>query len=355
MKKKSTSKSAFFNLRVLIAAVLCLIGVFVALVGSGAFSNVFAQTKGTKNSRSTGTQDAPGTQTPDVVQMVGPVRLDQDLRSLPYIPNQGEIEERRLTRHQFPGTGALPSAPSTSSPWLRQLLKNIFRPAPNMPPPLLTFDGMNSSETSCGCLPPDTDGDVGPNHYVEALNVAFRVYDKNGNPLTPPTTFNSLFTPLGGGTPCGANQNAGDPFVFYDHVADRWVISDFAFPGAPGPGPFYECVAVSQTGDPVAGGWFLYAIQVDPANPTWFGDYPKMALWSDPQPGGAYHLTLNLFDGPTFAFEGVRVYALDRASMLSGGSANAIGFTLLLAGVGDSYSLRRCELSYGRSPARGSR
>ena len=249
MKKKSTSKSAFFNLRVLIAAVLCLIGVFVALVGSGAFSNVFAQTKGTKNSRSTGTQDAPGTQTPDVVQMVGPVRLDQDLRSLPYIPNQGEIEERRLTRHQFPGTGALPSAPSTSSPWLQQLLKNIFRPAPNMPPPLLTFDGMNSAETACGCLPPDTDGDVGPNHYVEALNVAFRVYDKSGNPLTPPTTFNSLFAPLGGGTPCGAGQNDGDPFVFYDHLADRWVISDFAFPGV-GSGPFYECIGVSQTGDP---------------------------------------------------------------------------------------------------------
>ena len=38
MKKKSTSKSAFFNLRVLIASLLCLFGVFVALLGSGAFS-----------------------------------------------------------------------------------------------------------------------------------------------------------------------------------------------------------------------------------------------------------------------------------------------------------------------------
>ena len=31
-------------------------------------------------------QDAPGTQTPDVIRMVGPVLLDQDLRSMPYIP-----------------------------------------------------------------------------------------------------------------------------------------------------------------------------------------------------------------------------------------------------------------------------
>jgi hypothetical protein len=60
------------------------------------------------------------------------------------------------------------------------------------------------------------------------------------------------------GTPC-QNQNFGDPFTFYDQVANRWVVSDFAFSGFPGPGPFYECIGVSQTPDPVAGGWNLYA------------------------------------------------------------------------------------------------
>jgi hypothetical protein len=110
MKKKSTSKSAFFNLRVLIASILCLFGVFVALLGSG----VFAQTKGTNPQqpvRSNATQDAPGTQTPDVRRMVGPVRLDQDLRTLPYVaPKQKEEEERRLTRYPFPRPGS--NAPS---------------------------------------------------------------------------------------------------------------------------------------------------------------------------------------------------------------------------------------------------
>src|ERR1043166_2345641 len=187
MKKKSTSQSAFFNLRVLIGAVFCLGGLAVALFGAG----VFAQTKGAKQAqqtnRSTTRQDAPGTQRPDVVRMVGPVRTSTDVRHLPYIPNEGESEERRLTRYAFPNSGPLPSAPTApSSPWMQRLLKNIFWPAPTMPGPLLTFNGMNSSETSCGCLPPDTDGDVGPNHYVEALNVAYRVYDKSGNPLTSP-------------------------------------------------------------------------------------------------------------------------------------------------------------------------
>ena len=88
MKKKSTSKSAFFNLRVLIASVLCLFGIAVAL---------FAQGRGAKQTQQTGrsstAQDAPGTQRPDVVQMIGPVRQNQDLRNLPYIPTEGETEE----------------------------------------------------------------------------------------------------------------------------------------------------------------------------------------------------------------------------------------------------------------------
>ena len=37
-----------------------------------------------------------------------------------------------------------------------------------------------------------------------------------------------------------------------------------------------------------------------------------MALWNNPQPGGAYHLTVNLFINPT-TFNGVKVFALDRA------------------------------------------
>jgi subtilisin family serine protease len=43
MKKKSTSQSAFFNPRVFIGLFVFLIGVFLALLGFGAFSNVFAQ------------------------------------------------------------------------------------------------------------------------------------------------------------------------------------------------------------------------------------------------------------------------------------------------------------------------
>jgi hypothetical protein len=348
MKKKSTSKSAFFNIRIIIAALLCLVGVAVALLGMGAFSSAFAQ----RNSQSGANQDAPGTQRPDVVQMVGPVRLDQNLRNLPYIPQEGETEEQRLTRYPHPETGAPP--PRATSPWLQSLLKGIFRPTPTMPAPLLTFEG-GAAAQFCACAPPDSDGDVGPNHYVEAINNAFQVFDKNGNPLSPVTTYNTLFAPLTG-TPC-SGSNQGDPFVLYDHMADRWVISDFAFPGGiPGSGPFWQCIAVSQTPNPVAGGWFLYGLQHEPAHPTWVGDYPKFGLWNNPQPGGAYHLTINLFAGPTIAFQGVRTFALDRAAMLAGtGTPNptAVAFTVPLAGVGDSYSFVPATFRTGDPPPAG--
>ena len=147
-----------------------------------------------------------------------------------------------------------------------------------MPGPLLTFEG-GAAAQFCACAPPDSDGDVGPNHYVEAINQAFAVFDKNGNMLAGPITYNSFFAGLTG-TPC-QNQNDGDPFVMYDQIADRWVISDFAFPG------FLALAILSmhrRVSDPRPRQrrlWFLYAVQHEPAQPTWVGDYPKMAMWTN--------------------------------------------------------------------------
>ncbi len=43
MTKKPASQSAFFNPRIILSFVLCSIGVFLALLGGGAFSNTYAQ------------------------------------------------------------------------------------------------------------------------------------------------------------------------------------------------------------------------------------------------------------------------------------------------------------------------
>jgi hypothetical protein len=341
MKKKSTSQSAFFNLRILTASVFCLLGIAVALFAQGN------RTKQAQKNGSTAAQDAPGTQRPDVLQIVGPVILTTNLRDLPDISHPVETEEQPLTRYPR-GKGA-PPPEAPSSPFLQKLLRNVFRPTPTMPPPLLTFNGINEADGQCNCVPPDSDGDVGPNHYVEAVNVTFRVFDKSGTALMPPKKYDAFFLGLPG--PCGSNQNQGDPFAFYDHQADRWVITDFAFPAFPG-NSFWECIGVSQSPDPVAGPWALYALQIDSANPTQLGDYPKFAMWNDGGTQNAYFFTVNLFTNNT-TFVGVRAFALDRASMLNGDPANAIAITILPAGVGASYSLVPAGFRTGDPPPTG--
>src|SRR4029077_2825601 len=104
MKKKSISQSAFFNLRILTASAFCLLGIAVALFAQGNRTKSVQQ-----NNQSNRSQDAPGTQKPDVLQMVGPVRQDQDLRNLPYIPPRGESEEEGpRTGYRHPTQGAPP-------------------------------------------------------------------------------------------------------------------------------------------------------------------------------------------------------------------------------------------------------
>jgi hypothetical protein len=347
MKKKSTSQSAFFNLRVLIASVFCLIGVFFALTGAGLYlGSSKAQAQPGPGSAAPAANPANG---PDVVQLVGPVRLDRDLRSLPYIPPSPHILKKRLTPpFRLSGGPAKSETPAFSQ--FQSVLEKIFRPLPAMPPPLLTFDGINFVQARIREGPPDTNGDVGPNHYVQSVNDSFRVFDKSGNPLTGSITFNMFFADLTG-TPCGGGMmghNEGDPFVFYDQLADRWVITDFAHPSDNG--PFYECIGVSQTPDPT-GLYFLYALQTDPANPDRFGDYPKFGLWPD-----AYYLTMNEFTDPNdpSTFVGVRVYALDRASMIGGGPNHAVGFTIPYPdGLGPSYSLVAASFRTGNPPPAG--
>ena len=210
--------------------------------------------------------------------------------------------------------------------------------------------GLTLRKASAVVIPPDTIGDVGPNHYVETTNVAIKVFDKSGNTLLASVSFDTFFGPLGGTTPCGTGLNQGDPYSFYDHLADRWVVSDFGFASFGG-NPSYECVAVSQTSDPVAGGWFLYAVLVDPTDAN---DYPKAAMWSDPQPGGAYHFTYNMWASLVGPFTGVKVQALDRAAMIAGQqNPTVIEFKIPLAGVGASYSLVPAGFRTGDPPPAG--
>jgi hypothetical protein len=192
----------------------------------------------------------------------------------------------------------------------------------DMPAALLSFPGLSYADNLAAGFgnlsPPDTNGDVGPNHYVQQTNLLVRVWDKSGTPLTAPFKLSSLFTPLGG--QCAA-PDAGDPIVLYDALADRWLLSQFAFATTSAP-PYHECIAISQTGDP-SGAYYLYDF-ITPGNE--FPDYPKLGVWPD-----AYYMTTNQFlNGGNF--DGAGAFAFERAKMLSGNpSAAMVYFNLNLA------------------------
>lgn len=158
--------------------------------------------------------------------------------------------------------------------------------------------------------PPDTTGAVGATQYVQWVNESFAVFDKaTGNPVLGPIPGNTLWSGFGG---VCETQNDGDPIVKYDRIANRWVMTQFAVPSG---GPYFQCVAVSQTSDATAG-WYRYAFQY-----TNFPDYPKVGVWPD-----AYYVTFNMFAGNSFA--GPRLCAYDRASMLAGAPATQQCFQL---------------------------
>ena len=113
-----------------------------------------------------------------------------------------------------------------------------------VPTPATNFDGIGNlvAGFTVTSVPPDPNGDVGPNHYVQIVNSDFAIYSKSGTLLFGPVPINTLWSGFGGG--CQTN-NDGDPLVVYDPMADRWVISQFSVSTT----PYLQCVAVSQTPD----------------------------------------------------------------------------------------------------------
>ena len=191
--------------------------------------------------------------------------------------------------------------------------------------PTQNFEGLSNQDNfnvfGFRVNPPDPNGDVGPNHYVEMINLVFAVYSKTGTLLLGPVDTGTLWA--GFAVP-DCTDPSGDPIVLYDQTTNRWILSQFTTRGFDDPTlPFYNCVAVSQTGDPT-GAYFRYAFitQPDPDGGFFFPDYPKYGVWRD-----TYVMTTRDF-GLIDAY-GISVYGLERNKMVDGNpKARAVQFFL---------------------------
>jgi hypothetical protein len=181
------------------------------------------------------------------------------------------------------------------------------------------FPGLDHTNWGAG-WPPDPNGDVGPSNYVETVNTSIGIYSKTGTQQAV-TTFDDLFSQGRTGTPCDS-ATQGDPVALYDPFGDRWIVSDFAWANFSS-GPFYQCIAVSKTSDPVAGGWNFYAWETETG--ASLPDYPKLGVWPD----GIY-MSANVFASTgSEAFQHVQVWAFNREQMEAGNpAAQAVTFSV---------------------------
>ena len=178
--------------------------------------------------------------------------------------------------------------------------------APNIPAPILNFDGIPFPGVGCNCAPPDTNGAVGATQYVQMVNEGYQVFDKaTGNSVLGPNSIESLWNGFGGACQTGG---LGDPVVMYDQLANRWIITQFASPTGGTP-ITDECVAVSTSSD-ATGSYNRYGFHLG----SNFFDYPHLAVWPD-----AYYMSMNVFNSSGTSYLGPQPFAFNRAAMLAAG------------------------------------
>ena len=145
--------------------------------------------------------------------------------------------------------------------------------------PLVNFEGQTTSS-----FPPDCNGTIGPNHYMQTVNSTYAIYNRTGTLIAGPTNMNLLFNGVS-----GATCNDGDPLIQYDEQAQRWIAVEFSLCGAND----LMLVAVSSTNDPT-GTWYAYSFDVAD-----MPDYEKIGIWQD-----GYYMGTNTGSGnDTYVFE----------------------------------------------------
>jgi len=202
------------------------------------------------------------------------------------VPNKFDIDKQLLNESPWNGVDPALQSSQEGSRFDIQINQN--------------FNGIHNTYS---VAPPDTDGDVSPDYYMQMVNLGFAIWDKEGNLLYGPVNNSTLWSGFHGPW---TGTNDGDPIVIYDEYAGRWVASQFSLPNRP-EGPFYELVAVSATSDPL-GEWYRYAFEFE-----YMPDYPKFGVWND-----GYYFTINQFDLTGKSWVGAGVVATDREAMLEG-------------------------------------
>lgn len=152
-------------------------------------------------------------------------------------------------------------------------------------------------------IPPDTMGAVGPDHVMTTLNSQVRIHSRTGATLAT-MSLNSFWSSLG-------DVDVFDPRLAYDPFNERWIFSAVANADSAAASVL---VGVTATSDPT-GNWYLYRIDVDPANGVW-ADFDALGFnknW--------IVVSANIFRNQG-KFVGVWFWVFDKANLYTNGAGN---------------------------------
>lgn len=210
--------------------------------------------------------------------------------SMAVVKMEEKAKKGRTPRSTFPYKAtALPQGPDPV--WQKNMGKSA---AGGTKAPIVNFDAQTTTS-----YPPDCNGTIGPNHYMQTINLTYAIYNRSGTLVAGPTAMNTLFSGVTGST-----YNNGDPLIHWDEQAQRWIAVEFSVGGTND----YMLVAVSTTNDPT-GTWYKYSFDVAD-----MPDYEKIGVWHD-----GYYMATNTGTGND-------VYVLERSKMLTGATAQMIAF-----------------------------
>ena len=308
--KKITSRKSAFSLSRLLACLLCLVSLLLALLAiSGSFgTKSFAQGAGNTSSSSV---------------WVGASYHNDVSPPLRTMPAWNESDLRRGVDRDANENPKIPYRHvNTFDPVVQNWDASVYAGrGPNIPVPIRTFDGIPFPGVGCSCAPPDPNGAVGMTQYVQIVNEAYQVFDKaTGNSVLGPNSISSIWSGFGG---VCQNNGSGDPVVLYDHLANRWLISQFAGSST----ITDECVAISTTSD-ATGTYYRYGFHLG----SNFFDYPHLSVWPD-----AYYMSMNVFNAAGTSYLGPQPFAFDRTKMLSGQPATFVSPVGPLGGSVDAF------------------
>jgi len=166
-----------------------------------------------------------------------------------------------------------------------------------------SFDAIDAGECCGGSTntPPDPELAVGKDYVIPVVNVAFKIFEKDGTLVQDATSFATF---MNSDPNC---TGVFDPNAIYDEATDRYILGIDA-------GGTHYCIAVSANPGDI-NNWNLYSFPTLQGCGTFF-DYPHIGVGPD-----LIVLGSNQFAG---GFCEGRVWAMDKTAMYAGNAASVV-------------------------------